>query len=201
MFGEPILNSTDEIAAETIQFGQDTYSVPSDFDAFQNYTWWDRTNHWMLIGPTSPQIDQWHKSGIVATGPRRYWRQHGPYPENFQIWPPPFEIVNPIQTVFEYKSTFAVQVEGGTHEFAATFENDSDTCLLDDRVLIMAIKWRFWEQKGMNWASKRKEYDDRVNLLIAQDGGADTLPLSRRQTTWLISGANVQDGYFPGRNT
>jgi len=206
-FGAPILDSfgnfivtaafSHTFLGEEIQFGKDTFIMPADIDWMQNYTWWDRTNHWMLLGPTSPQIDQWHRSGIVATGPRRFFRVSGQYPLSFRLWPPPFELVNPIQTVFEYMSRFAVQVQGNLYSFAEFFANDTDTCLLDDRVLIMEMKWRFWEQKGMNWASKRKESDDRKMLLMAQDGAAPTLPLARRQSTWLITPANVQDGYFP----
>ena len=201
-FGDPILASTNTITtvmvADLIQFAQDTFTMPEDFDYYQNFTFWDRTNHWPIIGPTSPQIDQWHKSGIVATGPRRFYRQYGQYPNRFQLWPPPFELVNPMQIVFEYMSRFAVQVLGNLYSFAEYFANDSDTCLLDDRLLIMAMKWRFWEQKGMNWSSKRKEYDDRLSLLIAQDGSSPTLSLVLRRHSILISPANVQDGYFPG---
>jgi hypothetical protein len=53
--------------------------VPSGFDWFQNRTMWDRTNRWELLGPDSPQIDQWHRSGIVTTGPRQSLPEIGPY--------------------------------------------------------------------------------------------------------------------------
>lgn len=198
MFGSPLIDSViPTILTENIQFGQDTFTLPNDLDYYQNFTFWDRTNHWILLAST-PQIDQWHKSGIVATGPRRFYRQWGQYPNRFQFWPPPFELTNPIQAVFEYMSLNAVQVNGNLYSFTEYFENDADTCLLDDRALIMAIKWRFWEQKGMNWASKRKEYDDRVQLLIAQDGPQENLSLTLRRASILISPANVQDGFYPG---
>jgi hypothetical protein len=54
-------------------------------------------------------MDQWHRSGIVATGPRRHFRRLGQWPNKFRIWPPPAEIVNPLQLVFEYMSVNAVQ--------------------------------------------------------------------------------------------
>lgn len=198
MFGSPLIGLPSTILTSTIQFGQDTYAMPPDFDYYQNYTWWDRTNHWMLIGPDSPQVDQWHRSGIVATGPRRHFRNIGPYANSFRLWPPPFELTNPIQVVFEYMSLFAVQVNGSFINFAQYFENDTDTCLLDDRQLIMGIKWRFWEQKGMNWLSKRREWENRLDWLIATDGGSQTLSLVKRQSPLYLSGLNVQDGYFPG---
>lgn len=190
-------------------FSQDTYKMPQDFDFYQNRTWWDRTNRWELLGPDSPQLDQWHRSGIVATGPRRHFRNMGPFKNNYRIWPPPAEITNPLQVVFEYLSTNAVVEHGGTipsysgptpnvTKFTYNFLNDDDTCVLDDRALIMGVKWRFWEQKGMNWLSKRREWENRIDWLIATDGGSQTLSLVKRQAPLFISGLNVQDGYFPG---
>lgn len=199
MFGDPILTSpiTHTFLGEEIQFGQDTYAMPDDFDFYQNATWWDRTNHWALIGPDSPQIDQWHRSGIVATGPRRHFRNIGPYDNTFRLWPPPFELVNPIQATFEYMSLFAVQAATGTYSFKQYFTLDTDTCLLNDRALIMGVKWRFWEQKGMNWGSKRSDYDQWVDRLVARDGGAQTLALARNGNSILISPFSVQDGNYP----
>ena len=49
----------------------------------------------------------------------------------------------------------------------------------------------------MNWASKRKEYDDRLSTLVGKDGSSPTLGLSRRGAGLLVSPANVQDGSFP----
>lgn len=198
-FGNPIYTASfpHTFNGEEIQFGQDTYAMPPDFDFYQNATWWDRTNHWALIGPDSPQIDQWHRSGIVATGPRRHFRNIGPYENTFRLWPPPFELVNPIQAVFEYISLFAVQASSGTYSFKQYFTLDTDTCLLNDRALIMGAKWRFWEQKGMNWGSKRSDYDQWVDRLVARDGGSQTLALARNGNSILISPFSVQDGNYP----
>src|SRR5882672_8361689 len=69
--------ATGTATGSTIVFAQDTYALPSDFDHYINQTWWDRTNRWQLLGPDSPQIDQWHRSGLVVTGPRRHFRQIG----------------------------------------------------------------------------------------------------------------------------
>lgn len=182
----------------TIQFGKDTYEIPSDLAWYQNDTWWDRTNFWRLIGPDSPQADQWQRSGIVAFGPRRHWRQLGPYANKFRLWPSPFELSAPLQLVFEYMSYNSVRVQNSPTDFAQYFENDTDTPLLDDRAIIMGIKWRFWEQKGFNWTVKRTEYDNYVDRLIARDGASPTLNLVRQPNPIYISPANIQDGYFPG---
>lgn len=197
--------NTDPVTQETIQVAQDTFPVPSGFDWFQNRTMWDRTNRWELIGPTSPQTDQWHKSGIVTTGPRRHFRKLGPYSNTFQIWPPPFEIATPLQLVFEYLSLNAVNQEAGANSppnpptYGQYFTNDTDQPLLDDQAVVMGIKWMFWEIKGMgSYVTLQGRWVDYVERLIARDGAAGTLQLAKRVSPIFISPANVQDGFFPG---
>jgi hypothetical protein len=194
--------NTEALTGQDIQFQQDTYPMPVGFDWFQNRTMWDRTNRWELIGPDSPQLDQWHRSGIVVTGPRRHFRKIGPYGNSFRIWPPPAEIVNPLQLVFEYLSNAAVAINGNTADgatFNEYFQNDGDTQLLDDNAMITGIKWMFWEVKGFgSYVTLQNRWVDYVKRLIARDGAAATLPMVNRTNPIFISPANVQDGFFPG---
>jgi hypothetical protein len=194
------MEATESGAIDDLVFAQDTYPEPENFSFFISDTWWDRTNRWQLLGPSSPQEDQWHLSGIVATGPRRYFRQIGPYANNYRIWPPPAEITDPIQLVFEYISNAPIRenAAAGFNTFLQYWTDDANVPLLDDRAIMMGIKWRFWEQKGLNWLSKRKEYDDYVDRLISRDGGNSKLSLVNRPPSIYISPANVQDGFFPG---
>lgn len=186
-------------------FAQDTFPPPQGFDFYQNRTMWDRTNRWELIGPDSPQIDEWHRSGIVTTGPRRHFRQIGPFPNNFRIWPPPNELTSPLQLVFEYMSTNAIVVQGGAVSppavptYAQYFANDTDIPILDDQAILMGIKWMFWEVKGMgSFVAMQNRWVDYVNRLIGRDGAAPTLQLAKRVSPIFISPASVQDGFFPG---
>lgn len=191
--------NSDASLDQTFDFAMDTFPEPTGFDWMQNRTMWDRTNRWELIGPDSPQMDQWHRSGIVTTGPRRHFRQVGPYANNWRIWPPPNEISAPLQLVFEYLSLYAVRVNGSATSFAQYFVNDADTCLLDEQALIMGIKWMFWEIKGMgSYVTLQNRWVDYVDRLIARDGAAPTLQLAKRMSPVFISPANVQDGFFPG---
>lgn len=196
------------VSGATIQFAQDTYPMPVGFDMFTNRTMWDRTNRWELLGPDSPQMDQWHRSGIVVTGPRRHFRKIGPYSDSnlsgnyadsFRIWPPTFDLAAPMQLVFEYTSNAAVAVNGSATSFAQYFANDADTCLLDDNAIIMGIKWMFWEVKGFgSYVTMQNRWVDYVDRLVARDGAAPTLNVVKRVHPIFISPANVQDGFFPG---
>src|SRR5215831_4653551 len=106
------MEATAAATATSLLFSQDTYPLPSDYKTTTNRTWWDRTNRWELLGPDSPQMDQWHRSGIVVTGPRRHFRilgsqgispgAQGPYLNSIRLWPAPAEIVAPIQFAMEF---------------------------------------------------------------------------------------------------
>lgn len=192
------MEATGTEVGSSLNFARDTYPIPTDLDWFQNNTWWDRTNRWQLVGPDSPQQSQFQLSGIVATGPRRHFRQIGPYSSDMRLWPAPAEISNPLQLVWEYMSNNGVRVNGSATNFSRYFANDNDTPILDDRSIILGIKWRFWEQKGFNWVAKKSEYDSYVNRLQARDGASPTLNLVKSVYPLLITPANVQDGYFPG---
>jgi len=195
-----------ELGADLL-FMKDTYPEPTDFDYFIDRTWWDRTNRWELLGPDSPQLDQWHRSGIVTTGPRRHFRQIGApnstaltaVGNNYRIWPPPgTDVTSPIDIVFEYQSRNPVYTSAGNSTRIFNFTADTNIPVLDDRAVIMGIKWRFWEQKGFDWTMKRTDYDNYVERLIARDGGSKTLNMVTRVNPIFISPANVQDGFFPG---
>src|ERR1700686_4627277 len=192
------MQATGPSTGQSIAFGQDTFAMPSGFDWFNNGTMWDRTNRWRLLGPDSPQMDQWHRSGIVALGPRRHFRKLGPYVDQFRIWPAPFEIANPLQLVFEYLSIDAVSVNGSATQFAQYFTNDDDQPLLDDQSVVMGIKWMFWEVKGIgSYVPLQNRWVDYVNQLIARDGAAETLSLARRARSVLLNSYQIQDGNFP----
>jgi len=189
---------TEPAVGMDLTFAQDTYPMPTGFDFFNNRTMWDRTNRWELLGPDSPQLDQWHRSGIVATGPRRHFRKIGPYADQFRIWPQPVEITSPLQLVFEFLSLNAVMVHGSQSSFAQYFQNDDDQPLLDDQAITMGLKWMFWQVKGFNYGDMKNDWIDYVKQLRARDGAAPTLTLTKRVHPIFISPANVQDGFFPG---
>lgn len=189
------MEATENGTAQTFTFARDTYNLPSDFDRYISHTWWDRTNHWMLIGPQSPQFDQWQRSGIVTTGPRLRWRQIGRKPTVWRLWPPPTAESTPDALVFEFVSDGWVVTPSGNVQ--KRFTADNETTLLDDDAMILGTKWRLWQAKGFDYAAMQSEYVDYVSRLMADDGGMADLDMARRSYPYLITSANVQDGNFP----
>lgn len=194
------MEAISSVTASEIIFAKDTYELPEAFDRFIGNTWWDRTNYWALFGPDSPQLDQLHRSGIFTTGPRRHFRQLGPYTNRYRIWPAPAELVEPLQLVFEFisKNTVLDVTASVQPTFIQYFSDDTQYSVLDDRALIMGLKWRFWAQKGLNWVPMATQYKQYVSKLKARDGGNTTKSLVRSPTPYLIDSAQVQDGFFPG---
>jgi len=195
--------------ASSIQFSQDTYTLPTDFDGYIGNTWWDRTNRWALIGPDSPQIDQWHRSGIVVIGPRRHFRQVGSNVTNappgqymWRIWPPLTPATtNPQELVFEYISTNCISVSGGT-TLAENFANDADVPLLDGIALTLGLKWRWAQAKRYQYADYQAEWQEYVDRRKARDGGTRVLSIAPvMDDDYLIDSRNVQDGFYPGTSS
>lgn len=209
--------ATGTFANTPLTFAQDTYPEPGDFDRFINETWWDRTNRWALIGPDSPQIDQWHRSGVVTIGPRRHFRQIGaigegvvgfssgfssgfnsfnPPLKNYRLWPPPGTNDTPINLVFEYISQNYVLSINGTPQ--ASFLADTDFTVLDPHAIILGTKAEFFRIKGWDYASMQQEYVDYVNRKYSNDGGNKTLNMATSRYGVFISPSNVPDGGWPG---
>jgi hypothetical protein len=189
--------ATGDATGTTLTFAKDTYPENSDFDRFLNGTAWDRTNRWALLGPDSPQLDEYHRSGIVTTGPRRHFRQVGSLTAGtYRIWPPPQTVDTPFQIAWEYLSLNWVREAGGA--LAASMTADTDTPILDSQAIILGVKWRFLQAKGIPTASSMQmEYNDYVAQLIARDGGAPTLTMGKRFQPYLLSPYNVQDANYP----
>lgn len=190
------MNATGTTVGGDITISRDTYAVPDDFDSFINRTQWDRTNHWELVGPMSPQENQWVMSGIVTTGPRRRFRQVGRGVDVFRIWPPPSATDTPSTLAYEYKSNYWATDSAGTPQ--SQFVYDTDTCMFNDLVMVAGIKYMFWAIKGFDTSRLERDYRTYMQSAIAADGGARTLDLSRRNWPIFISPASVQDGNFPG---
>lgn len=189
-------NATAAMTNGAITISRDTYPVPADFVTFINDTQWDRGNHWRLQGPASPQEDQWLRSGIVTTGPRRWFRQVGRGLDVFRLWPPPGTNDVPGPLSYEYLSKYWAMDSSDTPK--ARFTADSDTCIFEDRLIVEGIKWRFFAAKGFDYSSQFALWQRQLDVAMARDGGAATLSMTRRRWPIFLSPANVQSGNFPG---
>jgi len=172
----------------TVTFSKTIYDLPPDYETITDNTHWDKTKHWQMLGPVDAQQWQWLKSGYISTGPRVRWRILG---GQFQIWPP----YNTQEYLgFEYRSKGFVR--SSTGEVKNSFTADTDTTVLDDTVLVLATKLKYFQIKSFDTTSLQQDYNRYLSIAKANDKGSATLSFAPQPSAVLIGWANIPDtGY------
>ena len=172
----------------TVTFSKTIYDLPSDYETITDNTHWDKTKHWQMLGPVDAQQWQWLKSGYISTGPRVRWRILG---NTFQIWPP----YNTQEYLgFEYRSRGFVRNTAG--DVLNSFQADTDTTVLDDTVLVLATKLKYFQIKSFDTTSLQQDYMRYLSIAKANDKGSATLSFAPQPSAVLIGWANIPDtGY------
>lgn len=169
--------------------GQGSYDVPADWKYFTDQTQWDRTNHWPLLGPKSPQEWAWLKGGIVASFPRMRYRVVG---RQLMLWPVPDAANSPYTMAMEYISERWVKKANG--DMAAMVTADGDVCLYDPWLLIKFTKLKFYQLKGYDNAAVLADFTRAFESLTGKDTGAAVKSLTPLCTPVFIGPQSVPDG-------
>ena len=172
----------------TVTFSKTIYPLPPDYETITDNTHWDKTKHWQMLGPVDAQQWQWLKSGYISTGPRVRWRILG---NEFQIWPP----YNTQEYLgFEYRSRGFVR--DATNQVKNSFTADSDTTVLDDTVIVLATKLKYFQIKSFDTTALQQDYNRYLSVAKANDKGSATLSFAPAPSAVLIGWANIPDtGY------
>ena len=172
----------------TVTFSKTIYPLPPDYETITDNTHWDKTKHWQMLGPVDAQQWQWLKSGYISTGPRVRWRILG---NTFQIWPP----YNTQENLgFEYRSKGWAR--SATNQVKNSFTVDSDTTVLDDAVLVLLTKLKYFQIKSFDTTALQQDYMRYLNVAKANDKGSATLSFAPQPSAVLIGWANIPDtGY------
>ena len=171
-----------------VVLAQTAYDLPPDFERITDRTQWDKTKHWEALGPESAQQWQWLKSGYISTGPRIRWRI---LDNQFQVWPP----MNTQEYLgWEYRSKgWARGVDGSVKN---SFTADDDTAILDDRIIVLGTKLKYWSIKGFDTTTLMQEYQRYLSIAKANDKGSPNLSFAPYPSKVLIGYANIPDtGY------
>jgi hypothetical protein len=172
----------------TVTFSKTIYPLPPDYETITDNTHWDKTKHWQMLGPVDAQQWQWLKSGYISTGPRVRWRILG---NTFQIWPP----YNTQEYLgFEYRSKGWAR--SATNQVKNSFTADTDTTVLDDAVLVLLTKLKYFQIKSFDTTALQQDYTRYLNVAKANDKGSATLSFAPQPSAVLIGWANIPDtGY------
>lgn len=167
---------------------QDQYNLPSDWAYFVDQTQWDRTNHWPMLGPKTPQEWAWLKGGLVASFPRTRYRVMG---NKFVIFPKPTS-TDPVFTfAMEYiKGTW---VQSGT-DYTYKVTLDGDIVMYDPWLMIKFTKLKFYQLKGFDITHVKADFMRVYDSLTGKDSGAPTLSLTPIRSPLFIGPQNIPDG-------
>lgn len=176
-----------ESGTVTLTFCKTLYPFPSDFDRVQDRTHWDKSKHWEMLGPKTPQQWQWLKSGYIATGPRIRWRIMGGF---FQIWP---AVSTNEYLGFEYISN--APVTSNTAVPKQYFTVDTDTCIFPDGLIITALKDAYYKAKGFG-ALYQSEVENLLSIAKANDAGSASLQMAPKPLDILIGWENLPDSGY-----
>lgn len=172
----------------TIYLCKTEYSLPSDFDRMTDRTMWDKSKHWEMLGPETPQQWQWLKSGYISTGPRMRYRVLG---NKFQIWPP---TASNEYLGWEYISTSWAYSVAGVGQ--SLFSADTDTCIFNDRLMILGLKKKYFEIKGFDTTNIARDYENEKSRAMSMDTPAATLSFAPRVNSVLVGWANIPDSGY-----
>ena len=172
----------------SVVLAQTAYSLPDDFETITDRTHWDKTKHWEMLGPEDAQQWQWLKSGYISTGPRIRWRI---LDNQFQIWPP---MHTNEYLGWEYRSKGWARSATGTVQ--NSFIADTDTTVLDDRIMVLATKLKYFQIKSFDTTALTADYNRYLSVAKANDKGAPNLSFAPYPSKVLIGYANIPDtGY------
>jgi hypothetical protein len=177
-----------ETGVFTLYFSQAKYPLPSDWDRQIDRTHYDKSKRWEMMGPTDAQQWQFLKSSYISTGPRIRYRILGGY---FQIWP----AMNTDEYLgFEYMSNqWATSSTGVTQ---TSFLADSDTCIFPDRLMVTALKKKYFEIKGFDSTAFTRDYLQQLSFAKANDSGSATLSFAPTPGSILIGFENIPDANY-----
>jgi hypothetical protein len=174
--------------AQQIFFCKMKYSWPAGWDRQIDRTQWDKTKHWEMLGPETAQEWQWLKSGYISTGPRLRWRQ---LDGMFQIWP---AVTDNEYLGLEYVSNYWGRSAAGAGKYTLTV--DTDTTIFPDEMMILGLKAEYFDVKGFDASSFRKDFRDQKDIAKAADTAGRTLSFAPTVSNVLITPANIPDSGF-----
>jgi hypothetical protein len=74
---------------------------------------------------------------------------------------------------------------------------DTDTSILDEDLIELGVIWRVLRRLGMAYDEEKEEYERRLDLAIARDGGTAVLDLARSGVWPMIGYGNIPEGNWP----
>jgi hypothetical protein len=183
-------NCTASAVGQQITFCQTKYTLPAAYDRLVDNTQWDKSKHWIMLGPETQQQTEWLKSGYIASGPRiRYYMQD----DYLQIWPP---MSSNEYLGLNYITRNWVIATGDTQPTKSLFTLDTDTCVFPNELMVLALKLKLFEIKGFDTTAIYRDFTDQKSIAKANDSGSQTLSMAPTPADILVGWENVPDSGY-----
>lgn len=193
--GSQITMNTPSTAAGSsvsLTFANQYYSLPSDYHRMIGDTNWDRTNHWRNLGPKSMQEWTWITGGIISTGPRERYKIENGKLKIFRA------LTAATNLAYAYISKWWVyDSSASSTRTLERYGNDDDTCVFDDDVMVLGLKYRWQVAKGLDFTVSLGEFMKALSASKAQDEPAPALSLSPQPAPLLVGPWSIPDGNWP----
>jgi hypothetical protein len=173
----PTLTRTQSFTASLASL-QSAPGKPSDFHRAIPETFWNRTTDRKIGGPLNAK--EWalaHGMPITSTIEQYVMFRY----DGLHIYPVP----TAADTIaFDYIFNTPVQATGAG-AYKTNFTVDTDVYLLGDRILTLALIWRYKHAKGRDYAEDMKTYEMALAALVRKDKGA-ARELNIAPPEWII---------------
>jgi hypothetical protein len=169
---------------------QDAYALPVDWLYFTDQTQWDRTNHWPLLGPKSPQEWAWLKGGLLAAAPKMRYRV---YQDKFWLHPVPGS--SSFNMAMEYVVKNWVLTAGSPDPIPVDMvTKDGDIIVFHPWLFSKFLKLKFYELKGFDVTSPAADFLRLFESLTGKSKGAPKLSLAPLFPPLFIGPWSIPDG-------
>lgn len=148
-----------------------TENYPDALDRFQDKSlfWRSDSTYSPLIGPLSPA--QWQLEVNRSASPwPGYWRR---YARGVQILGVP--ATKTVTRMYVSKNWIATNLAALGTPTLEEFANDANVCIFPDRVMVLGIRWRWKQSKGLEYAQDFEDYEELVFKLINQETSRETI--------------------------
>lgn len=136
-----------------------------------NDTIWNLSLRFPVFGPLSPQ--NWaQQTAMFYQGP---WNQFRIFDDQIHFVPTP---------PAGQSCRFEYITRNWTASGAEEFQSDTDTSLLDEKVMVMGLIWRFRQAKGLDFSADLEKYTRRLADMTARETPKAVLSMNANFYGW-----------------
>lgn len=160
--GEHVFAST----AAALQVG----GLPTGYDRMVKASFWNRTTRRRVMGPVTTEAWQRLNSSPGANAGVQYFRamRGGLY-----VYPTPTAGQS---MAYDYVSKYAIEDSVGADK--ESFTADTDVYLFGDQALKLDVRWRYLQEKGLEYAEALKDFEVWAESEFNTQEGAPDVALS-----------------------